>query len=88
MLLSSMPAWQLVDPIPILARLRTDDEEDWEDAESLNSMVRTESDDSGSEPEAGVEVASGPASPGGAGSADGTTEQGTSASREGAEGAR
>jgi len=29
-----------VDPIPILMHLRKDDEEGWEDAESLDSMVR------------------------------------------------
>jgi len=39
-LLSSMPAWRLVDPIPILARLRAEDEEDPGDEESLDSMVR------------------------------------------------
>ena len=38
-LLSSMPAWRLVDPVPILARLRDDDEEAEDDEESLDSMV-------------------------------------------------
>ena len=37
-LLSSLPAWRLIDPIPILNRLGLDDESDGDD-ESLNSMV-------------------------------------------------
>ena len=36
-LLSSMPAWQFLDPLPILARKKEDDHED--DHESLESMV-------------------------------------------------
>ena len=41
-LLSSMPAWRLVDPVPILARLRgeDDDEREERDEESLDSLVR------------------------------------------------
>jgi hypothetical protein len=38
-LLSSMPAWRLIDPLPILARLRSDDEEARGDEESLDSLV-------------------------------------------------
>jgi plastocyanin len=37
-LLSSMPAWKLVDPLPILEQSSGDDDED-EDGESLESMV-------------------------------------------------
>jgi hypothetical protein len=36
--LSSMPAWKLVDPLPILEQSSGDDDED-EDGESLESMV-------------------------------------------------
>ena len=35
--ISSLPAWALIDPVPILARLGVDDDED--DDESLDSMV-------------------------------------------------
>jgi hypothetical protein len=37
-LLSSLPAWRFVDPLPVLSRLR-DDEDEGEDGESLESMV-------------------------------------------------
>jgi hypothetical protein len=35
--LSSLPAWQFLDPLPILARSGGDDEE--EDEESLDSII-------------------------------------------------
>ncbi len=38
-LLSTMPAWRLIDPIPILARLRDDEGENPEDSESLSTLV-------------------------------------------------
>jgi hypothetical protein len=50
-LLSSLPAWRLVDPIPILARISLDEETDEDEEESLGSMLNTERDD----PEAGSE---------------------------------
>ena len=43
-LLSSMPAWRLIDPIPILARLGTDEETDEDEEESLDSMVNADPD--------------------------------------------
>ncbi|MEE8145959.1 MAG: hypothetical protein V3T24_00010, partial [Longimicrobiales bacterium] len=39
-LLSSMPAWRLIDPIPILARRRDDELKAEEEEESLDSLVR------------------------------------------------
>jgi len=48
-LLSSMPAWRLIDPVPILTRLRTQDEEE-EDEESLDSLVRGHTASEGAEP--------------------------------------
>ncbi len=48
-LLSSLPAWRLVDPIPILARMGLDEEDDEDEGESLGSMLSAERDD----PEAG-----------------------------------
>ena len=38
-LLSSLPAWRLVDPIPVLAQLSLSDEEDEEEGESLDTIV-------------------------------------------------
>jgi len=38
-LLSSMPAWRAIDPLPVLASFR-DDDEDAADDESLDSLVR------------------------------------------------
>jgi len=38
-LLSSMPAWRMVDPLPVLGRLAEDDGDDAEDDDSLESMV-------------------------------------------------
>ena len=40
-LLSSLPAWRFVDPLPVLGRLKGDEDED-EDGESLESMVSNE----------------------------------------------
>jgi VCBS repeat-containing protein len=45
-LLSSLPAWRFVDPLPILGKLQGDDEED-ADQESLESMVGDGADDAG-----------------------------------------
>ena len=47
-LLSSMPAWRLIDPLPVLARLGAGDREDEADDESLDSLVSRESEDGGS----------------------------------------
>lgn len=41
-LLSSLPAWRYVDPLPVLGRLQGEDEDD---DESLESMVRSGSRD-------------------------------------------
>ena len=38
-LLSSLPAWRLIDPIPVLAQLRLEGESDDEEDESLDSLV-------------------------------------------------
>ena len=38
-LVSSLPAWRLIDPIPVLASLRFDEEFDEEEDESLDSLV-------------------------------------------------
>ena len=38
-LLSSMPAWAFIDPLPVLASMGAKDDEDEEDDESLESMV-------------------------------------------------
>jgi len=38
-LLSSMPAWRAIDPLPVLASFR-DDDEDSADDESLDALVR------------------------------------------------
>ena len=38
-LLSSLPAWRLIDPIAVLAHLGTDDEDDRDDGESLDSLL-------------------------------------------------
>jgi hypothetical protein len=38
-LLSSLPAWRLLDPIPVLAQLSLSDEEDEEEGESLDTIV-------------------------------------------------
>ncbi|MBW2695787.1 MAG: SMP-30/gluconolactonase/LRE family protein [Deltaproteobacteria bacterium] len=43
-LITSMPAWRLIDPIPILMSLRGQDDRDEQDAESLHSMVEPEAD--------------------------------------------
>jgi hypothetical protein len=42
-LLSSVPAWRFVDPLPVLGRLRGDDDDD-EDYESLESIVSSAAD--------------------------------------------
>jgi hypothetical protein len=39
-LVSSMPAWRLIDPIPVLTRFSRDEEGDAEEQESLASMLR------------------------------------------------
>jgi hypothetical protein len=44
-LLSSMPAWAFIDPLPVLASMGKKDEEDDEDDESLESMVEDKKDD-------------------------------------------
>jgi hypothetical protein len=44
-LLSSMPAWAFIDPLPVLASLGAKDNEDEEDDESLESMVEEKKDD-------------------------------------------
>jgi hypothetical protein len=41
-LLSSLPAWRLIDPIPILAHLGLDEEPDEDEEESLDSMVNAD----------------------------------------------
>jgi hypothetical protein len=51
-LLSSLPVWRFVDPLPVLARLKEDEHED-EDDESLESMVDTGADAATTRPEAG-----------------------------------
>jgi hypothetical protein len=38
-LLSSMPAWRAIDPLPVLASFRDDDEDEADD-ESLDALVR------------------------------------------------
>ena len=38
--LSSLPAWKLIDPLPVLARLGGDDDEDQDDDDSLESLVK------------------------------------------------
>jgi hypothetical protein len=38
-LLSSLPAWRLIDPIAVLAFVGTDEEDDGEDGESLDSLL-------------------------------------------------
>ncbi len=49
-LLSSMPAWRLIDPIPVLASLGRTDEDDGED-DSLGSLFGGGAEPEGSEPE-------------------------------------
>jgi hypothetical protein len=49
-LVSSIPVWRLVDPIPVLASLRVDDDENRGDDESLDSLVQQGA--SGEAPEA------------------------------------
>jgi hypothetical protein len=44
-LLSSMPAWAFIDPLPVLASMGAKDDEDEEDDESLESMVEEKKDD-------------------------------------------
>ena len=44
-LLSSMPAWAFIDPLPVLANMGAKDDEDEEDDESLESMVEEKKDD-------------------------------------------
>jgi hypothetical protein len=39
-LVSSIPVWRLVDPIPVLASFGVDDDEAGDDAESLDSLIR------------------------------------------------
>ena len=38
-LLSSLPAWRFVDPLPVLARMRTDADDDDDTDDSLESLV-------------------------------------------------
>jgi hypothetical protein len=38
-LLSSMPAWRVLDPFPVLARQRDSGDDDDEDDDSLESMI-------------------------------------------------
>ena len=47
-LLSSLPAWRLIDPIAVLAYLGTDDEDDRDDEESLDSLLSRSSRPEGS----------------------------------------
>jgi hypothetical protein len=47
-LLSSLPAWRLIDPIAVLAHLGTDDEDDPDDRESLDSLLSRSSRPEGS----------------------------------------
>jgi hypothetical protein len=42
-LLSSMPAWRVVDPLPVLGRLTEDDDEDDDSLESLVERKNLES---------------------------------------------
>ena len=44
-LVSSMPVWRLIDPIPILASLGADQDDDSGDDESLDGLIRRASDD-------------------------------------------
>ncbi len=44
-LLSSMPAWAFIDPLPVLASMGTKDNEEDEEDESLESMVEEKEDD-------------------------------------------
>ena len=44
-LLSSMPAWAFIDPLPVLASMGTKDDEEDEEDESLESMVEEKEDD-------------------------------------------
>ena len=56
-LLSSLPAWRLIDPIAVLAYLGTDEEEDREDEESLDSLLSRSSSRRGRDLEARTEEA-------------------------------
>jgi hypothetical protein len=47
-LLSSLPAWRVIDPIAVLAHLGTDDEDDRDDGESLDSLLSRSSRPEGS----------------------------------------
>jgi hypothetical protein len=49
-LLSSLPAWRLIDPIAVLAYLGEDEEDDREDEESLDSLLSRSSRPEGSRP--------------------------------------
>ena len=44
-LVSSMPVWRLIDPIPILAAFGADQDDDTEDDESLDGLIRRTSDE-------------------------------------------
>ena len=44
-LLSSMPAWAFIDPLPVLASMGAKDDEEDEEDESLESMVEEKEDD-------------------------------------------
>jgi hypothetical protein len=40
--LSALPAWQLIDPLPVLAYIKRDTDKDSEEGESLESMVESD----------------------------------------------
>ena len=49
-LISSMPAWRLIDPLHVLARLGAGKREEGEDEESLDSLVSQETKAAGPDP--------------------------------------
>jgi hypothetical protein len=64
-LLSSLPAWRLIDPIAVLAHLGTDDEDDRDEDESLDTIVSRSSRSEWSRPSSPEEQGGGsPASSG------------------------
>jgi hypothetical protein len=42
-MLSSLPAWQIIDPLPVLARTRGDDDQEVSDEDSLQSIIQKQS---------------------------------------------
>jgi hypothetical protein len=48
-LLSSLPAWRFVDPLPVLSRFKQDDDED--DDDSLEAIVGEDYDEQGADPD-------------------------------------